>query len=179
MVPWWSIILAIAVVVLGVSLPMILDFWGGTKTKRILAGATAQANMRFVAERREILAELQRHGTRYEIRVRDWGEQYGTERWRWAIFDADALLATWAGSEAPLGAEMPFESGNAATRIDAEMQALAAIERQTNPIKWGTGHEPEVSIVTRGVGGPHGSVPWPVGHFPVSREVLGLGPDDA
>jgi hypothetical protein len=174
-----------AAMVVLLMIPTILDFWAGTKTKHIMAAADRRAAEKFHVERAELLKEVQRHGIRYEVRVRDWGSSWGDERWRWAIFNADALLSRWSSIEEPMGAETPFDQGNAPTRVDAEIQALAAVEHLTR------GHQ-QATVVTRGASGPHGqadpsvdeddpviSAVRSIEHFSVSREALGLGPHDS
>lgn len=159
MTPWWAVPVTAVGVALAFSVSAIIDavlVWRRNylrKRVNALAEREAQARLREICETQ--LNSLRQHGLRYEIRVRDWGPGHGVERWRWAIFDADSLMEFTVDPQ-PATVVAPFEDGNAATRIDAEMQALAAIERIQHPVGqvW---PQDEVTVVTRGVSGPHHS----------------------
>ena len=71
---------------------------------------------------------------RYELVVTDFGEPYGDMRYRWTLWNADAVLAVAAEvAVGQVGIDVPYMLGNAQTWPLAEAEALAwiAVARQS------------------------------------------------
>lgn len=118
-------------IVVGVALVAVVMCW---YIKRVYRMSDETEN-RFREHAKWIVAEMlldeaRADGIRYELLVRDWGDEYGDMRFRWTIFDADrhTRAVRYVGEPDPQGVEgveVPYMLGNAATRPLAEAQALA------------------------------------------------------
>lgn len=98
--------------------------------------------------REAIIADAQRAllepPARFEIRVVDWGIEYGEMRFRWTIFEADAVVRLALTLPADLN---PTMLGNAPTREEAYAAALLWVEEHTVNFSGPAG--PEVRWVAR------------------------------
>lgn len=87
----------------------------------------AQARAEATARTADLLEEV-RGGrpVRYEVQIADFGAEYESMRYRWNIWDADRLLLveTRPDLAEEVGISTPFMLGNAATRLEAEAQAM-------------------------------------------------------
>lgn len=77
---------------------------------------------------------------RYSIEIEDWGPDFtgldGTlPRYRWVVWDADREVkqALREYHAAEVGITMPYMLGNAPSRAQALMQALAFVEQRQHP----------------------------------------------
>lgn len=116
----------------------LLTLWVDLRARKRDRRRALEGYYRGLGTERERLRELIVRGragkSRAEILLSDWGEEHADMRWRWTIWDADALVWTEVAT-APrqkLGFEVPLMLGNAPSKAGAALTALGWILDQEN-----------------------------------------------
>lgn len=87
---------------------------------------------------------------RLVVRINDWGEERGENRWRWTVWDPDFDY----DSSRVEGGLVPYALGNAARRSEAVGEALASIKEWAHDTEW----EGTVTIIDEEPDNPSGIV---------------------
>lgn len=99
-----------------------------------------QAEDEIKREQTKVRVLLDSHQNRYEIKVADWGPDFTGKgdilpRWRWSVVDADyALRVAFDPGGGPYEGPRVHMIGNAPSKPEAYLAAMAWIEKQVHPL---------------------------------------------